>query len=355
MEKQKRKEIDIIGLLKVLIKNWKYLMRYAAAGAVGGIIAAFSIPKVFSSSVILAPEFSSGATLSGSLSDLASSFGVNLSGNKSAMDAIYPDLYPDIFESTKFIESLYDVPVRLQKDNTPRKYIDHLIKEVKIPWWNYPRVWLAELLKPSEPLNPSGKGAPDPYAMNRTQWDVYKEVMSAVNCQVDKKTSVITLSVTDQDPMVAAIMADTLQHHLQEYIIDYRTSKARTDVEYYRRLAEEAKQDYENIRKRYVRSSDSNLNATLMAVTAQTEDLENDMQLKYNVYTQSMAQLKAAEAKLQEKTPAFTVIQPARVNPKPVSTPKIVIMFMWIVFACFAGSVVVLWKEYKGKIISFLG
>ena len=348
MEEKKISEIDIIKWTIFILKQWRYLLRFATAGVVIGIVIAFSIPKEFSSNVILAPEFSSNsASLSSSLSDLASSFGVDLGNSKSSMDAIYPDLYPDIFESTVFIQSLYEVPVRTQDNPTTRTYLNHKLMDAKTPWWNYPKALIFEWLKPSEPL-PSKKGGEiDPYAMNRTQWDIYNSISSAISCLVDKKTSVITISVRDQDPLVAAILADTLQFRLQEYIINYRTNKARRDVEHYRQLTEQAKKEYETIRNKYIASSDAHLNVTLMAASARIEDLENDMVLKYNVYTQSMTQLKLAEAKLQERTPAFTIIQPAKVNPKPVSTPKIVILFIWVMLTLSIGVGTIIYRELK--------
>ena len=350
MEEKKISEIDFLELALVIFRQWRYLLRFAAVGVVIGLIVAFSIPKSFGSSVILAPEFSSNSIgLSSSLSDLASSFGVELGNGKNSMDAIYPDLYPDIFESTEFVETLYETPVRLQTDATPRTYLEHLQKDIRIPWWDYPKVWLLELLKPAESLPGKGKRGIDQYAMSQTQWNIYKGVSSVISCIVDKKTSVITISVKDQDPMVAAIMADTLQLRLQSYITNYRTSKAHIDVEHYKQLSLQAKKEYEAVRKQYVRSSDSHLNATLMAVTSQTEDLENDMQIKYNVYTQSMAQLKLAEAKLQERTPAFTIIQPAKVNPKPVSTPKVVILFIWVFLSLVLGVSTILYRELTKK------
>lgn len=347
----KTREIDLIKLCVLVLKQWQFLSRFAVAGIIIGVIIAFSIPKQYGSSVILAPEFSSGsASLSNSLSDLASSFGVDLGNSKSSMDAIYPDLYPDIFESTEFIQSLYEVPVRLQKDSNTRTYIDHIIKDGKMPWWNYPKAWLSEFLKPSDPLPRKGEGKIDPYDMNRTQWDIYKSISSSISCIVDKKTSVITISVKDQDPLVAAILVDTLQLRLQEYIIDYRTNKARRDVEHYKQLTEQAKKEYEDVRNKYIASSDAHLNVSLMAASAKIEDLENDMGIKYNVYTQSMTQLKLAEAKLQERIPAFTIIQPAKVNPQPVSTPKIVILLIWIMLSLAIGIGIILFRELKKKI-----
>lgn len=346
-EKKFIKEIDLVKIVLTIVRRWRYLARFAVGGAVIGIIVAFSIPKTYCSSVLLAPEFSSGtASLSGSLSELASSFGVNIGGANSSMDAIYPDLYPDIFESTDFIESLYDVPVRLEKDSTLRTYLTHITKDLRITWWDYPKAKLAEWLKKPEPM-PVGGGKANPYAMNRKQWDVYKSVMLSIECLVDKKTSVITISVYDQDPMVAAIMADTLQNRLQEYITNYRTSKARNDYNYYKQLAQVAKDDYDRSRQKYASTADASTNVVMKSAELKLEDMENDMQLKFNVYTQSMTQLKLAEAKLQERTPAFTVIQPAKVNPKHINTPKIVIMFLWIFVLCLIGSGVILWQEYK--------
>ena len=347
-EKRNIKEIDIVKIAKIVLRRWQLLMRIAIVGAIIGVIIAFSIPKTYCSSVLLAPEFSSGtASLSSSLSELASSFGVNIGNTNSSMDAIYPDLYPDIFESTEFIESLYDVPVRLQKDDRIRTYIDHLTKDVRMAWWDYPKSWLSELLKKPEPLITKGNNGGNPYAMNRTQWEVYEAVSLSITCLVDKKTSVITISVCDQDPMVAAIMADTLQNRLQEYIINYRTSKARNDYNYYKQLARVAKNDYEKARQKYASTADASTNIVMKSVELKLEDMENDMQLKFNVYTQSMTQLKLAEAKLQERTPAFTVIQPAKVNPKHINTPKIVIMFIWVFIFCLLGTGIVLWQEYK--------
>ncbi len=346
--KKKFSEIDILHIGALLFKHKGYLLRFAVAGFVFGIIVAISIPKVFMSSVILAPEFSSGSfALSNSISDLASSFGINLDGNKGSMDALYPELYPEIFESTEFIQSLYNVPVRLQDDTKARSYITHLKKDTRLPWWNYPKLWISQLLKPKEQVaQGSGSGKADPYSMTRPQWELYQAVSASITCFIDKKTSVITLSVVDQDPMVAAIMADTLQLRLQEYITNYRTSKARNDVEYYRKLTSKAKETYESVRRRYVSSSDANVDASLMAVTSKIEDLENDMQLKYNVYSQSMAQLKIAEARLQERIPAFTIIQPAKVNPKPISMSRSVVVLLWSFIWLAVGMGTVLYKEY---------
>ncbi|WP_249112173.1 hypothetical protein [Prevotella melaninogenica] len=76
------------------------------------------------------------------------------------------------------------------------------------------------------------------------------------------------------------------------------------------------------------------MDVVLESVRLKQNDLENDMQLKYNTYTTLVAQLKAADAKLQEHTPVFTTIQGAEVPVKP-SGPKRVLFVLGSFFVAF--------------------
>ena len=61
-------------------------------------------------------------------------------------------------------------------------------------------------------------------------------------------------------------------------------------------------------------------------------DLENDMQLKFNAYSVMLNQLQMAEAKLQERIPAFTVIQGATVPLKPAGPKRMLNILFFMVF-----------------------
>ena len=125
--------------------------------------------------VILAPELSSGGLgLTDNLADMAANFGIDLAG-KSSMDAIYPELYPDIFSSTEFVMNLFNVPVRLKDDDAERTYYKHITEEQKSPFWDYPKLWLHNLLKPKDPLA-SGKGKKDVYKISRKDEGVCKSI-----------------------------------------------------------------------------------------------------------------------------------------------------------------------------------
>ena len=76
------------------------------------------------------------------------------------------------------------------------------------------------------------------------------------------------------------------------------------------------------------------MDVVLESVKLKQNDLENDMQLKYNTYTTLVAQLKAADAKLQERTPVFTTIQGAEVPVKP-SGPKRMLFVLEMFISAF--------------------
>jgi uncharacterized protein involved in exopolysaccharide biosynthesis len=343
-------EIDLLGLAAQILKGWKSLLLFVLGSAAVGIIIALSTPKEYTANVLLAPELSSGGLgLSSNLEDMASSFGFDI-GAKSSMDAIYPELYPDIFQSTDFILGLFNTPVRLRDDSAVRTYQHHLLTEMSFPFWEYPKLWVGRLMTKTG----TGTGSPaqaDHFRLSKQDDNLCGIIRKNILCNIDKKTSVISISVTDQDPLVAAIMADTLQKRLQAYITNYRTQKARADLNYYQRLTSKAKQDYEKARRLYGGYADANTDIILESFKAKQEDLENDMQLKYNAYTSMLTQLQAAKAKVQERTPAFTILQkpimPYLASSTPRSLTVIVFMFigvildaLWVLYgkSCFFRS-----------------
>lgn len=344
-ENKQSKELDITALVTKVLKEWKALLRFMTVAAILGLIVALSTPREYTSEVVLAPELSSGGIgMAGSLADIASSFGVDLE-KKSSIDAIYPELYPDIFSSTDFILNLFDVPVRLKDDPNTRTYLKHLLKDTKKPFWDYPKIWVSSLLKKQEKPG-KGKSQKDPYRLSEIDSKLCEKIGKAMICLIDKKTSEITISFTDQDPMVAAIMADTLQHRLQNYITEYRTKKARTDYEYYTRMTAKSKQLYEKAQRNYATFSDANSDLLLQSYRAKGDQLENEMQLQYNVYNQMSVQMKAAEAKIQERTPAFTVIQNAFMPIKP-SNHRSMKLFIVLFLGGLADAVWVLYLRKK--------
>ena len=342
-------EESSIDFKKIFADLLKHKMLYAKVLPITFVVAAIlalSIPNYYNCTVKLSPEMSGSKSASG-LASLASSFGVNLGTGGAGTEALFPTLYPDLMNSVDFKTSLFHVPVTIEgdkeageKDRT-MSYYDYLTKEQKAPWWSSAMKSIMSIFKSD---SVAGEGKLDPFRLTLEQANVVKAIDQKVVCDVDKKTMVITINVTDQDPVIAANMADTVKTRLQNFITDYRTSKARVDLEYNRKITAETKARYEKARQLYAEFMDANNDIILQTVRQKQTDLENEMQLQYNAYQQVAAQLLAAEAKVQEETPAFTTLQSATV-PVKKEGPKRAQMCLIFVFLAFLGTTA--WILYK--------
>ena len=112
MEQQQLKQIDLVDIFRKIKKHiLLYLISIPIAAIVAYLIIA-SVPRYYTCTVKLAPEFSSMS--SNSLNELASSFGVDVSGGSSnGSDAIIPELYPDLMQSVDFKTSMFSVIITL--------------------------------------------------------------------------------------------------------------------------------------------------------------------------------------------------------------------------------------------------
>ena len=90
--------------------------------------------------------------------------------------------------------------------------------------------WTISLFKKDE--GPVSEDSLNTFHLTKDEMDAVKALNGRVMCSVDSKSSVVTLSVTMQDPVISALLTDTVMNNLQQYITDYRTNKARNDLEY---------------------------------------------------------------------------------------------------------------------------
>ena len=347
-------EESSIDFKKIFNDIVKHRMLYAKVLPIAFVLAAIyalAQPNYYNCTVKLSPEMSGSKSTSG-LASLASSFGVNLGSGGAGTEALFPTLYPDLMNSVDFKTSLFHVPVTIEgdkekgeKDRT-MSYYDYLSKEQKAPWWSQ---GIKAIMSMFNGQSSMVNDTVNKFRLTREQAGIVKAIDQKVVCDVDKKTMVITINVTDQDPVIAATMADTVKTRLQNFITDYRTSKARVDLEYNRKICAETKARYEKARQLYAEFMDHNRDIILQTVRQKQTDLENEMQLQYNAYQQVAAQLLSAEAKVQEETPAFTTLQSATV-PVMKAGPKRAQMCLIFVFLAFLGTTGwILYKEDDWK------
>lgn len=339
---KKKQPIDFGAIWQAFKKNRKFYYIVLPVAFVVAIVIAKSIPTYYKCEVLLAPESGGGSSSMGQLASLASSFGVSLGGGGNAGgDAITPSLYPDLMKSTDFKTSLFPIKIHGKKDKTSITYYDYLKNEWKTPWWED----LFGLMAPEKRKDTLVNN----FELTGEQTRIAGMINKNVVCKIDKKTNLISINVTTQDPYIAALLADSVKTRLQDFLTEYRTQKSRHDLEYAEMLQVQAKKDYEHARQKYVEFVDANQDVVLESIRQKQTDLENDLQLQYNNYNTLSAQVLAYKAKVQEATPAFTTLQRATVPLAPAGPNERLVIFACLFFAALFTTVWILYKEHQLK------
>lgn len=346
MNEQKKDVIDLTEVWKLLKTKKKVFFIVLPIVFVLSCLYIFPQPRYYRCSVKLAPEATS-ENMAGGLSSLASQFGVNLGG--ATQDAIYPLLYPDVVSSNEFVIGLLGINVKSVDGLVNTDYYNYMSKlqkknPITAPVKKMMRSVTKLFASKDQPGPPSKGAGMSAFRMSKKDSELLDQIKSNISCDVDKKTEVITIKVEDQDPLICATMADSVRNHLQTFITKYRTNKARVDVEHYEKLAKQSKREYEYCVREYSAYCDANQDVMLQSFISKRDELENEMQLKFNAYSAMRTQLEAMRAKLQEKTPAFTTIESATVPVKPAGPKRIIFIFGMCFLATFVTA---LWLARK--------
>lgn len=337
--------ISIVDLVVLMFKDWIWMTVFCFVTAAFGVFVAFSIPKVYRSNVMLAPEEAQGA-LGGNVSSLASMVGLDM--KLGTNDAIYPEIYPSVMHSTGFLVQLFDTPVETADGSVQTTYRNYLAKYQESTWWSDAFKAVVSSLKSKPKQNRRPEGVPvDPGRLTYEEDMLAQAIDGSIKCLVDKKTDVIDISVEAQDPLVAKTMVDSVTSQLQAYITDYRTRKARADLAYLDKVYDEAKRQYDAARNNFAIASKSHQDVVMETARSMVKALENDMQLKYTIFSQVAEQRQLAQANVQKMTPAFTIIKNSTVPIKHSNTPKIFIVAVFAIIGLLVRTVVLITKNRK--------
>ena len=342
---QEESSIDFMKIFQDIKKYKRLYYKVLAVAAVLAVIYTLSLPNYYQVTVKLSPEMSSKRSTN-SLASMASMFGVNLSSGAGGSEALFPTLYPDLMNSVAFHTTLFPIKIHRDKEDKVMTYYDYLLNEQKAPWWSEAigatTKAVFSLFKTSD-IKP--QTSVDPFRLTQKQTAIVNSMKKRIVCDVDKKTMVITIDVTDQDPLIAATMADSVQQRLQDFITDYRTKKARNDLEFSRKAFDEAKQRYETARRKYASFSDANQRIFLETLRSEQTKLSQELSIQSQVYTQASAQLQQAELDVQRETPAFTVLEPATVPVRKAGPARAKMCIIFLFLAFLGTTAYILHKE----------
>lgn len=329
---QPEDEIDVMEFISRIWLKRRTIIIMTLVGALVGIVLAFSIPKKYKANVVIAPEMQHN--IGTGVSSIASIMGVSLDNS---VDAINVTMFPNIVVSSPFLYSLFDLEVET-KNGLQTTLSDYMKNHQKKSWMKstieLPFRFLGWIFSLGKEKPVSEDITLDLANLPKPERQVISELGRAISVDVDKKTGIISFAVEMQDPLVAATVMNAIVENLKSYMLDYRTSKTRQDVENLTKIYDQRKEDYFAAQKAYADFVDSNKNIVSLRVQTEQVKLNNEMNLAYQIYSQVATQLEASRIKEQQSKPVFVILEPVSVPLRKFypSKPKFMVGFAFLFF-----------------------
>lgn len=335
-------KIDLMNLVKVIWDSKRLTLKVSGIGLAIGILIAWSIPNEYTASTKMLSE-TDNQTNTGNMGALANMVGISSSGATNGNN-ITPNIYPDIINSTPFLLDLFQIKVPFKNKEKEISLYDYMDKHQRKTWWKRgmeaPLLglnWIMSIFKEKKE-NEETKKVINHKNLTHRQNIIATAISSRVKVS-NSKNGIILIEVTMQDPEISAVITDSLVMYLQNYLVEYRTNKANRDLKYIQKLHDEARDVYYTAQQSYANFADTNLDIVMSGYRTRLDRLQNEMNLAYGVYNQVSQQLQIAKAKVQEETPAYTIIQPS-ITPLYPTSPNKTLIIIGFFFAAFFGSII---------------
>jgi uncharacterized protein involved in exopolysaccharide biosynthesis len=327
-------EISLSDIVQFVKDSGKTVLITTLICAIVGLIYALSLRNEYTASVRVMPELKSptGAGGLGELRSLAGLAGVNLD-NAGVSETIRPDLYPDVLQSTPFNIYLLQQPI-----STSNKSVSSLQSYMTDE---------STGLFGSTSHDEKGEGeqrvkrvAKATVELTEEQENLSDELAKRISVAIDKKNGIITLSAVMPDPKVAATIASKTLEYLSKYVSDYRTGKARQQVNFLTKQVNEARRRYESAEFALYNYRDKNRSLFLNTAKIEEQRLQADYQLAQEIYTNLSRQLEQSRIKVQEEEPVFQILEPARVPSHKSGPKRTVTIVAFVFFGAILGFII---------------
>lgn len=321
---------------------WKSKWKILSTGTVFallGLLYAMTRPFEYSSSAKVLPELQNKNSMSGfrALADLA---GISLD-NAQISDAIRPDLYPGVLQSSPFLLAVADLKVKTRKSSS-EKTLRSFLREQPERGWNIELFSSQDSSKKKEEvlISLSAKDIPSGVLfIDKAEEELLKQLASRIKSSFDKKTGIIQVAVEMPDPIVAATVAQYSVDYLTDYMTNYRSGRQTTQAKFFKKQLDAAEKRYEDAEYRLRSYRDQNRNPFMSRSTAEESRLSSELTVAQNLFVELSKQYEQTNVKSQEEAPILKVLDPPQVPLKRSSPKRAIIVVMFFVIGISLSSV----------------
>lgn len=327
MNIQKNDEIELIGLIKKIFEERRYVIKATLFFAALGVVVALVSPTKYTASSVFVPQMSEGQT-NPSLGGLASLAGINLSAILgSNTQEISPSLYPQIAESVPYRLALLDAT--LESNTSFRDYFlaqsdgTSILSLLKKYTLGLPGL----LLNKQDNKNVNTKNSL--FQITKQDKELFDFLSQVISVDVDDQEGLVSISVELADPRAAAKLAQTATDLLQRNIISFKSLNARNNLDFIKSQYESKRKEFEDIQDSIAIFKDQNLNITSTLYQNQLIRLESQFTVTSSVFKELAGQVEQAKIQVNKDTPIFTIIEPVSVPLERSKPQRTLIVIIW--------------------------
>ena len=343
LQEVEENEIDLIELIKRFWEKRMFIVKVTAVFLCLGLFIAIFSSEEYTAQCVVVPQTGEGG-VSSSLSGLASLAGFSL-GSMGSAEELSPMVYSNVMNNINLQKEMINTKIYFDRWGKELTLLDYFTNEeyqrtsvlgyVKKYTIGLPFLILGAI-RGEKDDDVAITGADGKIAMlTQQEDDCIKALKERTTLAVNDKDGYVSISATMPEPLAAAALAEIYMNLLQKYVSEFKIEKAKADYNFINQRYLEAKEEYSKKQEEYARFKDANRIITTAVAATREEQIKNDYDLAYSLYSELSRQLIQAEIKVKENTPIFTVVEPVIV-PRERSKPR---RLMTLVAFGFLGGV----------------
>jgi uncharacterized protein involved in exopolysaccharide biosynthesis len=332
-------EIDLRDIILPIWRSRKQILTTAIIFAIFGGIIGFLTPATYTASSTFLPQTAqAGGGLSGSLGGLASLAGINLSAGAGGGGEIPPSMYATVLGSQPFRKRILDAKIVVNGDSISyRDYLTNQPKTVLGAISEYtiglPGKVIGAMSSKEESSAVLATEGLKP--LSDEEFKLQNVVAGKVSITNDKKEGIVSLTVVEGNPLVAAQVAQVTEQILQDWIIEYKIKNAKAQYDFIEKQFDAKQKEFYSIQEQLANYTDRNQNVLAASYLTRLDRLQAEFDLVNTVYSELAKQKEQAAIQLSKDTPTFSVLDPVKV-PKEKTGPK---KSLYVLGAFFVGLI----------------
>jgi len=320
--------ITLTDLLRILVKNKRSIIIATGVTIIFGLFYIFTTPKEYEIKTVLLPEVASEGILPSSLGNIAGLAGINIPKGSSSV-SIPTSVYPQLLGSRPFLLDLLNQSF-LNKSNESLDVLSFVLTEQR-----FNILFPPSKIEKSE-LNPDQKT--DILIPSELQVYGMEKLKERIRVSIDKKTGIVSIYTEFQDPVYCAQIADFALDYIVDYVRDYQVEKETNKLDFIQGQVELREKEFRQKQDLLAEFQDSNFDLKSKSALTQLSNLENDVNLAFDIYATLRNQLEESRIRVQEEQPVIKIIEPVSVPIKHARPRKILIIVVCILGGGVLGA-----------------